>query len=422
MLEIDDALKLVLDKTQPLAPRRVAAQDALGLVLAESVTSDIDSPPHDKSIVDGYAIVAADAAQAGAELTILEEITAGQSPTRTIARGTTSRIMTGAPLPQGADAVVMVEKTELLAGDQSVGVPASAGLPSTPPEGGTPAVERVRILQSNVKSGQNIMRRASSLARGQQVLQPGARLRAIEVGLLHEVGWHQALVHPCPRVAVLATGDELAPADAVPGPSQIRNSNGPMLAGLVQQAGGEAVDLGIGRDQTDELRRLCEQGLECDVLVISGGVSAGVLDLVPTVLESVGVERVFHKINLKPGKPLWFGIKASTLVFGLPGNPVSSLVCFELFVRPAIARLAGSEDGGLQRTSARLGSDYYHRGDRVTMFPAALRRESSALIATPLDWRGSGDLRTLADAQGLIHFPAGERRYATGDEVSVLLL
>jgi molybdopterin molybdotransferase len=200
-----------------------------------------------------------------------------------------------------------------------------------------------------------------------------------------------------------------------------------MLAGLVEQAGSEAVNLGIGRDVAEDLRSLCELGLRCEVLVISGGVSAGVLDLVPAVLESLGVERVFHKVNLKPGKPLWFGVKQdsagkNTLVFGLPGNPVSGLVCFELFVRPAMARLMGRGDGGLERVPARLAIDYHQRGDRVTMFPAALRREGANLIATPLDWGGSGDLRTLTEAQGLIHFPAGERQFAAGDDVSVLKL
>jgi molybdopterin molybdotransferase len=403
MLEIDEALRLVLDQATPLAPSRPAVEDALGLVLAEPIVSDIDSPPHDKSIVDGYALLAADIANAGAELTVLEEITAGQVPTQRVVAGAAARIMTGAPLPEGADSVVMVEKSELLGTD------------------------RVRILQAGVKPGQNIMRRASSLAKGQTVLEPGAVLRAIELGLLAEVGRAQVSVVPRPRVAILATGNELVPCDQAPGPGQIRNSNGIMLAGLVAQAGGEAVNLGIGRDTADDLRALSEQGLQCDVLVISGGVSAGVLDLVPAVMESLGVEQVFHKVNLKPGKPLWFGVKRDsagqrTLVFGLPGNPVSGLVCFELFVRPAMARLMGLSAGGLERVSAKLAVAYHQRGDRVTMFPAALRQEGADLIATPLNWRGSGDLRTLTEAQGLIHFPAGERQFAAGEEVSVLRL
>jgi molybdopterin molybdotransferase len=403
MLEIDEALRLVLDQALPLAPSRAAVEKALGLVLAEAIVSDIDSPPHDKSIVDGYAVIAADVATAGVELTILEEITAGQMPTKRVACGAASRIMTGAPLPEGADAVVMVEKSELL----------STG--------------RVRILQAGVKHGQNIMRRAASLAKGQTVLEPGATLRGIELGLLAEVGRAQVSIVPRPRVAILATGNELVSCDQVPGPGQIRNSNGVMLAGMVAQAGGEAVNLGIGRDVAEDLRSRCEQGLRSDVLVISGGVSAGVLDLVPAVLESLGIEQVFHKVNLKPGKPLWFGFKRgstgqNTLVFGLPGNPVSGLVCFELFVRPALARLMGRHSGRLERVTAKLAADYHQRGDRVTMFPAALRHDGETLLATPLDWRGSGDLRALTEAHALIHFPAGERHFAAGEEVGVFRL
>jgi molybdopterin molybdotransferase len=402
MLEIDEALRLVLDQASSLAPARVPLENALGLVLAEPITSDIDSPPHDKSIVDGYALLAAEVVEPGLDLQVIEEVTAGQVPTQRVVTGTTSRIMTGAPLPAGADAVVMVEKTELVAPD------------------------RVRILQAGVKRGQNIMRRAASLANGQTVLQPGTILRAIELGLLAEVGNSQVAVTPRPRVAVLATGNELVPCDLKPAAGQIRNSNGAMLIGLVAQAGGQAMDLGIGHDTAEDLRRLCEQGLQCDVLMISGGVSAGVLDLVPSVLESLAVAQVFHKVNLKPGKPLWFGVKETngktTLVFGLPGNPVSSLVCFEPFVRPTLAKLLGKPAEGLERVTARLAVEYHHRGGRVTLFPASLRQVGADLIATPLNWRGSGDLRTLTEAQGLIHFPDGERLFAAGEKVTVLKL
>jgi molybdopterin molybdotransferase len=401
MLEIDEALRLVLEQARPLAPVELPAVEALGCVLAEAIAGDIDSPPHDKSIVDGYAVTAADLASGLAELRIVEEITAGESPRYTISPGSCSRIMTGAPIPAGADAVVMVERTQLLVSD------------------------RVRLEQRDVRPAQNIMRRAASFASGQSVLEAGTLLRPIEIGLLHEVGRITVNVRRRPVASVLATGNELVSAEQVPSQGQIRNSNGPMLCGLVQQAGGEAIDLGIGRDDRDHLQRLLARGLKSDVLVVSGGVSAGVLDLVPEALESLGVQRVFHKINLKPGKPLWFGVRRGeghgTLVFGLPGNPVSSLVCFELFVRPALACLAGTDDGGLRRATARLGSDFRQRGDRVTMFPAAIHERSGRLHATPLRYQGSGDLMSLTQANGLIHFPAGDHAYQAGDEVNVLL-
>jgi molybdopterin molybdotransferase len=403
MLSVEQALQLVLDQAQPTGSRPTSLLNALGRVLAEPIVSDIDSPPHDKSIVDGYALIATDVSAPGVELAVLEEVTAGAVPTQSIERGTATRIMTGAPIPAGADAVVMVEQTTL-AGD------------------------RVRILQSPVKPGQNIMRRAASLARGQTVLQAGKVLRTIEIGLLAEVGRETVPIIPTPRVAVLATGNELVPAGSVPGPGQIRNSNGPLLEGLVNQVGGLGIPLGIARDELNDLRRHIELGLERDILLLSGGVSAGVLDLVPQVLAELGVEQVFHKVNLKPGRPLWFGVRrhpeqgSQTLVFGLPGNPVSGLVCFELFVRPAIEKLCGREPRGLPRVTAVLTQEHKQRGDRPTYWPAVLVEEGAQPAVTPLPWQGSGDLRTLTDANCLAHFPAGDRVFMPGETVTALVM
>jgi molybdopterin molybdotransferase len=398
MLSVDDALQLVLSQVRTLGPRNVRLADALGCVLAESVVSDIDSPPHDKSIVDGYAIIAASIMPPPKPLVVIEEVTAGAVPQRKVEPGTATRIMTGAPLPNGADAVVMVEQTRL-EGDQ------------------------VAILQPTVKPGQNIMRRAASMSRGQTVLQAGKVIRPIEAGLLAEVGCAEADVVPRPTVSVLATGNELVEHAAHPASGQIRNSNGPMLAALAQAAGIVVTSSQIARDTEVDLRRAIEAGLRGDVLVISGGVSAGVLDLVPKVLGDLGVEQVFHKVDLKPGKPLWFGVRRhatgnQTLVFGLPGNPVSSLVCFELFVRPAIQKLRGLPPTGLRRTTARLTCDHQQRGDRPTYWPARLADHG----VTPLAWQGSGDLRTLADANCLAFFPGGERLFGVGETVEVRVL
>ena len=214
----------------------------------------------------------------------------------------------------------------------------------------------------------------------------------------------------------------------MPAAGQIRNSNGPMLAACVRKAGGVPIELGIARDERDDLARLVERGLSSDVLVLSGGVSAGILDLVPGVLRDLGVGEVFHKVRLKPGKPLWFGVRPAepprshaALVFGLPGNPVSSLVCFELFVKPAIDRLAGRQTPA-RTTQARLAAEFHHRGDRPTYHPAQLAHEASGAIATPLRWHGSGDLRALAAANALICFSSGDRSYAIGETVTVLVM
>jgi molybdopterin molybdotransferase len=402
MLSVDESLKLVLGHAQTLLPVPALQADVRGRVLAEAIISDIDSPPHDKSIVDGYALIAADVTP-GKELLVLEEVTAGTVPTRVVEPGTAIRIMTGAPLPHGADAVVMVEQTTL-SGD------------------------RVQISRFPVRAGQNIMRKAASLARGEVVLQPGKVMRAIEIGLLAEVGRETVQVVPQPQVAVIATGNELVSAGSVPGPGQIRNSNGPLLQGLIGQAGGMGIPLGIARDDAADLKLLIALGLKRDVLLLSGGVSAGVLDLVPEVLVELGVEQVFHKVNLKPGKPLWFGVKRhadsgrQTLVFGLPGNPVSGLVCFELFVRPAIEKLSGRDPRGLARINAKLTQDHQQRGDRPTFWPAVLDREGQPRAVTPLPWKGSGDLRTLTEANCLAYFPSGDCTFRAGDNVEALQL
>ncbi|MGD9722962.1 MAG: gephyrin-like molybdotransferase Glp [Pirellulales bacterium] len=406
MLSVDEALQMVLSRAVPRAPEVRPADEALGLVLAEDVTSDVDSPPHDKSLVDGYAIVAAELADGAADFELLEEVTAGAVPSRAVTRGHTTRIMTGAPIPEGADAVVMVERAELS--------PTANGLP------------RVR-LQETAKPGQNIMRRAVSMRRGDVVLRAGAALRAVELGVLAEVGRLEVRVIDRPRLAVLSTGNELVPPTQLPGPGQIRNSNGPMVTAAAQAAGAAAVNLGIARDEPAALRAAIARGLEHDVLAISGGVSAGVLDLVPGVLAELGVEQVFHKVNLKPGKPLWFGVRAqqgggNTLVFGLPGNPVSSLVCFELFVRPAIARLAGRGAASLGETSATLTADFLNRSDRATYFPARLAVAEQGTTVEPLRWQGSGDLRTLVEANALACFPPGPLQFRAGDCIRVLRL
>ena len=301
---------------------------------------------------------------------------------------------------------------------------------------------RVRIRRQTVQAGPNIIRQGVSMRTGDVVLAPGLEIRPIDIGLLAEVGREQVVAIPRPTVAVLATGNELVPASVTPGPGQIRNSNGPMLLAAIERAGAMPLDLGVVRDDPHALRARVDEGLQnSDLFVLSGGVSAGVMDLVPGVLAHCGVHQVFHKIRLKPGKPLWFGVatnpspsgrgqgegaseaaKRETLVFGLPGNPVSTLVCFELFVRPAIARLAGRPGDGLKTVRARLGADFHHRGDRPTYHPAVWHEDGEKPTVTPVRWTGSADLHGLATANALIHFPPGEQEYEVGKKVDVLLL
>lgn len=415
MISVAEALEQIRSQARPLSPVSLAAGTALGQTLAEDISSDIDSPPWDKSLMDGYAVRAADVSSDGTVLTVLEEITAGKVPTKPLIAGTCSRIMTGAPLPTGADAVVVVERSEAL------------------------DVARVR-LNVSAKPEQNILRRAASMQRGSVVLRAGQTVRPIEVGVLAEVGRTNVLVTRRPRVAILSTGDELVEAAQSPAPGQIRNSNGPMLAALVAATGAEPIALGIARDNEADLQEKIARGLEADMLLLSGGVSAGLLDLVPKTLASLGVREVFHKVNLKPGKPVWFGTEERTnslpepaseaqsklethptLVFGLPGNPVSTLVCFGLFVKPALAQLAGLSVQALTRPAA-LTKDFQQRDARPTYFPAVLSHDGHCDHVTPLAWRGSADLRALADANCLAYFPAGEYTYPAGQVIETYSL
>lgn len=403
MLSVDEALALVWQHAVPLAAVEMPAGRALGLPLAEAIVSDIDSPPYDKAMMDGYAVVAADLASGSAELEILEEITAGTTPTLAVRPGCCSRIMTGAPIPSGADAVVMVEQTQV--------DPVQPGL--------------VRI-QTQITSGRNILTQGTSLRQGAEILAAGTIIRPIEVGILAEVGRDTIAVRPAPTVSILSTGDELVPASIRPAAGQIRNSNGPMLEAMVRAVGATPAQLGIARDVREELSRAVERGLESDLLILSGGVSAGVLDLVPSVLAEQGVEQVFHKVNMKPGKPLWFGKRVSkertTLVFGLPGNPVSSLVGFHLFVRHALNRLAGRQEDSPLQIGFQLTAPFANRGDRPVFFPSAIdRTETGESTITPLDWKGSADLATLTQADALAYFPA-EAHCQAGEFVAAVRL
>lgn len=405
MLDVQQALEAILADNPAAAGQPVPLADALGLVLANDIASDIDSPPHDKSMVDGYAVKQLDLAAGPVVLTVNEEVTAGQVPTLPVQAGTASRIMTGAPVPEGTEAVVMIERTQLVEG---------AG------------VEQVRIDSQPLSEGANVMPQGSSLQAGQVILSAGRQLRPIEIGLLAEVGHDPVAAIVPPEVAILPTGNELVAASEVPAAGQIRNSNGPLLEAQLRRCGAKPLQLGICGDDDAMLDKLIATGLSADILLLSGGVSAGVLDLVPAALARQQVQEVFHRVKIKPGKPVWYGRcheqGRNCHVFGLPGNPVSSLVCFEVFVRPLIDQLAGRKSSGLVRTEARLTDSFLQRGDRPSYHPSYCQLGSNGLEVQPLDWLGSADQKTLTAANCLACFPAGECEYDAGSQLQVLLL
>jgi molybdopterin molybdotransferase len=413
MLTVAEALAEIVRETARLDAVRVKLADALGLVLAEAAVSDLDSPPFDKALMDGYAVRAGDVSGSETRLCVIDEVLAGQVSRLAVGPCEAIRIMTGAPVPAGADAVVPVERTrsEIVAGRETVIIEGPDG----------------------IAAGKNILKQGESTRRGTQVVPAGRHLRPQEIGALAELGRAEVSVYRAPRVAVLATGDELVPIEAVPGPGQIRNSNETMLVAQLRRMGAVPEPLGVARDQEAALRERIEQGLSHDLLLLSGGVSAGKLDLVPSVLAAAGVRQVFHQVHVKPGQPIWFGVKRAAAppgpnrqssmcyVFGLPGNPVSSMVCCELFVGTAIRGLMGIEPVLPTPLRGRLTREHFNAGSRPTYHPARWEWTEQGGSVEPVKWVGSADLSATGEANALAVFAEGNRNYLAGSLIDVLL-
>ncbi len=400
MISIEVAFDLIDNQVAALANEQVQLLDVVGRVLASDVTADVNSPPHDKSMMDGFAVRSADVATGLKKLEVIETIIAGGLPQQELQPGQSAQIMTGAPIPLGADAVVMVEQTESSEMDGK---------------------RWVTLRIDSILPEKNVLRLGVNFEKGQTVFAKGHIIRPTDIGLLAEVGACRVSVGARPRVAVLPTGNELVDCSELPQQGQIRNSNGPLLLAMSQGLGLETRDLGIGRDDATHLRSLIVDGLQSDLLLLSGGVSAGTMDLVPGILRELGVREVFHKVCVKPGKPIWFGIWEQDgkrcFVFGLPGNPVSSLVGFQLFVRAAIRKLRGGIIEDEQAVLGELTADHETRGNRPTYWPAKVVVDGVNRKFKPLIWRGSSDLFALGEADGLINFPADSSDHPAGEQV-----
>lgn len=403
MLTVEEALAKIIDSVTRSAVREVALQDSLHLVLAKDLITPHDSPPFDKSMMDGFAVNAAEFPGDGRQvLRVLETITAGTMPTMSVIAGTASRIMTGAAMPQSADCVVPIEKVGF-----------DEGHPQS-----------VTISASDVSAERNVLRQGFAAKTGEPLMSKGTLLEPQHIAVLAEFGVATVPVYSQPTVAVLATGDELLAIDQPLTPGKIRNSNEPMLVSQIQRSGATPRPLGVAKDTREDLGPKISKGLQCDFLLLSGGVSAGTLDLVPSELAAAGVQQVFHKIQMKPGKPLWFGeLKTedhSCWVFGLPGNPVSSMVCFELFVRTALRQFGGHASALPVYRQAQLTESVTVKGDRLTYFPANLELTDSGLQVTPVPWGGSADLRATAYANAMCHLVPSPSAYKAGDHVPVV--
>jgi molybdopterin molybdotransferase len=398
MLTFEEARRKVIEQVGKVrGPRAIASVtvwDALGLVLAQEVKTDREYPPFNRSTRDGYAVHSKET-KPGAQLKCVGEIKAGDTVTEALTPGTCVQIMTGAAVPADADAVTMIEFTQR--------------------EG-----ELVRFERST-QAGQNIVPRGSEARAGQTILRPGMRLGFAELALAAQVGATQLQCAKRPRVAILSTGDEVVLIDQQPGPFQIRNSNSVSLAAQVRIAGGEPVVLGNAADRVEDLGEKIERGLKEDALVLTGGVSMGKYDLVESVLKALGAEFFFDAVAIRPGKPAVFAICQGKPVFGLPGNPVSTMVTFQLFVTSAIDLLSGAEAHPLPLVEARLAEALNERPGLTHFLPALIEWHGAEPHVSALKWQGSGDIAALAGANCFLVVPAEREKIAAGERVSVLL-
>ena len=404
MIEMDDAIRIVMENTQTIDKIRVGLDDVLGRVLSEDVRSDIDMPPFDKALMDGYALQGADIESASSNtpviLDVIEEIPAGTVPQKRVECGQAAQIMTGAPIPDGADTVIMVEDTE----------------PHTD-------AKKVRVLDTT-ETGRNIARLGEDVRVNQVVLHANTVIRPPEVGILAAVGHVHVEVYRQPVVGIVATGSEVVEPHHKPKPGQIRNSNGYSMAAQVLRSGAQARYLGIVEDDIQALIQTIGEGLEtCDIVALSGGVSAGEYDLVQDGMRDLGVEVLFDRIRMKPGKPLTYGVKGARQVFGLPGNPVSSVVGLELLMRPAIRKMQGMADLHLPTVRTVLSADFRQTPGRKQFVPAhSVPGKNGIWESTWVGHHGSADLFSMARANSLFIVNAEDAHVPAGTELDLILL
>ncbi len=391
----DEAWRRIGERLSPLPEEGVERRAAVGRVLARALAATVDVPAADVSAMDGYAV--GGAVMSGEPLPVAGTIAAGDPPDFALPPGTAARIMTGAPVPAGADRVIPVEKTD----------------------GGR---ERVTFA-GGAEPGEHVRRRGEILRTGDLLLPAGSRLTPGALALLATHGHGELPVHRAPSVAVLTTGDEVVPPDTVPAPGQLRDSHTDFLLAAGATLGLRFVPLGIAPDRVDPLRDLIRQGLRADVLLLCGGVSMGEFDFVEGVLAELGCETVFDGVAIQPGKPLVFAVHPGGLVFGLPGNPASVMVSFWLFVRPALRRLLGFADSWWgPALPAILAAPLPGMGPRDRFLPAAVEIRNGEILVTPFPPKGSHDLATFAHGTALVRVPAGSAPREAGERCEVLVV
>jgi molybdopterin molybdotransferase len=401
MISVAEAIQIVIEQTQVLGTERVPIQDALGRVLAQDVIADTDLPPFDRSQMDGYAVRSEETKSAPVRLRIVGESAAGKGWHQEMHEGEAIRIMTGAPVPSGADAIQQVELTHELK-DNTV----------------------VEVLES-VDAGRSIVNRGSEVRKGETVLLAGSILNPAMLAVLASFGCAEVEVRQRPGVSVMATGSELVTVDQTPGQDQIRDSNNYSIGAYAARAGANVERLPLIGDNTASLKRAIEKASKrSDMIVTSGGVSMGVYDFTKTALQELGAELFFERVALRPGKPTVFGrLPNGTLVFGLPGNPVSVSVTFNLFARTSLLAMQGATEPSLKSETGVLAKSVKGSIDRESYLPAQLTtNDDGQLVVFPLKWGGSSDFVAFAAATALVNIPAGSGTVAADSLVRVVRL
>ncbi len=401
MISVNEAVAIIRAHSRPLSTECVTLQHAAGRVLREDIVSSEMIPPFDNSAVDGFAVKASDLQTASASnpigLRLTGVVGAGKISPYPLNPGETIQVMTGAPLPQGTEAVVMIEQTTRVAENQ---------------------VEFMTVP----KAGENCRRAGEDVGKSQKVLTAGFVLRPFDIGMCASIGKAELVVSKRPRVAIIATGDELVEPGQPLTEGQIRASTGYALRGLIESAGAEPVDFGIVRDSVEETRRALEDALSCDLVLTCGGVSMGEFDYVRSVMEELNIRIHFWKVRQRPGKPLVFGTRDRTLFFGLPGNPVSSLLCFEIYVRESIRLLLGLETPVLKRIKAKSLNPISSKRGLHQFVRVTLESRDGSWYAVPLAKQSSGVLSSLASAHGLLEIPEDHDDVKAGETADVILL
>jgi molybdopterin molybdotransferase len=401
LTQLYEAQKVVLNAAPVLGLEKISILEALGRVLGEEIVAERDNPPWDNSAMDGFAVRWEDikqeqAIQKPVTLSVIEDVPAGTMPSKAVGCGQAIRIMTGAPIPRGADTVLKVEDTEHTS-------------------------DSVRVFKPEPK-GANIRPQGEDVKKGECIIAKGTRIRPSEAGMLAILAKPFVFVHQRPRVAILSTGDELADLDERFSEEKIINSNSYGIAAAVQEAGGIPFLLGIARDTPMALKEKISQGLNADVLVLSGGVSMGDYDFTKAVFRELGAEMNFWKLAIRPGQPLAFGKIQGKLAFGLPGNPVSSMVTFEQLVRPALLKMSGCRNYGRPVVQAVFQERFSKRTDRRHFLRGILTKEEGVFKVRTTGDQGSGILTSMVKANCLIDVPVEVEKLNPGDEVSVQLL